>query len=88
MDPEHGALAPRAPCEPRALTSPAKMAMVTVLPLNSFAVTVNWTKPLDVYSRKSRSAMALARNKSLSGLLSDTAVKDLPVVGYRLRQAL
>eukprot|EP00913_Durusdinium_trenchii_P000234 g215.t1 len=92
-------LQPTPPSEPRsALSVPAKMAMVTLLPLNSFAVTVNWTAsfasrgalsrgtpPADVFSRKSRSALALARGKSVSGNLIGETCPDLPVVGYRLR---
>ncbi|CAJ1351866.1 unnamed protein product, partial [Effrenium voratum] len=68
-----------------ALAPPGKMAMVTLLPLNSFAVTVNWTPPADVFSRKSRSALAMARGKTITGNLQGEVSPDLPVAGYRLR---
>eukprot|EP00435_Cladocopium_sp_Y103_P066143 s934_g28.t1 len=43
------------------------------------------TPPADVFSRKSRSALALARGKSITGNLTGETSPDLPVAGYRLR---
>lgn len=78
-------LVPVPPAEPRCMSPPGKMAMVTMLPLNSFAVAVCWTQPADLFSRRSRSALALARGKQVSGNLTKEKCPDLPVGGYRLR---
>eukprot|EP00930_Biecheleria_cincta_P048603 TRINITY_DN3388_c0_g3_i1.p1 TRINITY_DN3388_c0_g3~~TRINITY_DN3388_c0_g3_i1.p1 ORF type:complete len:2312 (-),score=361.26 TRINITY_DN3388_c0_g3_i1:366-7250(-) len=78
-------LVPVPPAEPRSMSPPGKMAMVTLLPLNSFAVAVNWTQPADLFSRRSRSALALARGKQISGNLTKETCPDLPVAGYRLQ---
>eukprot|EP00439_Symbiodinium_sp_Y106_P038801 s1129_g4.t1 len=43
------------------------------------------TPPADVFSRKSRSALAIARGKSITGNLTGETCPDLPVAGYRLR---